>query len=80
MNRIGQPWTATEDAQLIKAFNDGASIHKLVLDHERTGNAIVSRLCLLGRLTVIHKAYHVVEDTPWTTFDVLRNMDKPSTN
>ncbi len=68
----GAPWTAEENAKLAEAFDAGATIDELVASHERTGNAIVTQLVRLRRLTEHRGAYH--RTTPWATFKKIKEL------
>ena len=47
----GKPWSAAEDAQLLAAFEAGASVKDLTLSHGRSRGGISSRLVHWGRMT-----------------------------
>jgi hypothetical protein len=46
----GKPWTADQEAQLLKAFDAGRDIDDIADAHGRTQGAITSRLRKLGRI------------------------------
>jgi hypothetical protein len=46
--RQGESWSELEDERLVLAFQSGASIAQVALQHQRTRGAIVSRLVRLG--------------------------------
>jgi hypothetical protein len=47
---IGKPWTADEDAQLLKAFDADQAITEIARTHERTPGGIRARLEKHGRV------------------------------
>ena len=49
--RVGKPWSESEDKALIKHFENGSSINDLVIKHQRTRGAIRSRLVKLGKIS-----------------------------
>ena len=48
--RVGRPWREDEDIALIQAFDEGIAINDLAIKHQRTRNAIRSRLIRLGKI------------------------------
>jgi hypothetical protein len=46
----GKPWTADEEAELVRAFQAGATLGQLALRHGRTRQAIQGRLYRLGQV------------------------------
>lgn len=48
--KAGKAWSDTEDEQLLKAFDAGATVKSLVALHERSSGGITSRLVRLGRI------------------------------
>lgn len=50
LRNAGKPWTATEDAQLVRAFDAGANLKDLARQHGRTRQAIHGRLYRLGKM------------------------------
>ncbi len=49
--KAGAPWNADEDAALIQAFDQGATLGALAREHQRSRGAIEARLVRLGKLT-----------------------------
>ena len=47
----GQPWSEREEAELVKAFDQGTSIVQLAESHQRTKYSITSRLVRLGKIS-----------------------------
>src|SRR5262245_18103810 len=50
LQNAGKPWTAAEEAELIKEFEAGAKISQLADKHGRTRQAIHGRLYRLGKV------------------------------
>ncbi len=46
----GKPWSAREEAELVQAFDDGATLDQLAVKHGRTRQAIHGRLYRLGKM------------------------------
>jgi hypothetical protein len=46
----GKPWTSTEEAKLLQAFEAGTAIGELARQHGRTPQAIYGRLYRLGKV------------------------------
>ena len=55
--KAGKPWTEAEDAQLLKAFDEGAAVADLASIHERSEGGITSRLVRLGRINERSEAH-----------------------
>ncbi len=47
-SNAGNPWNSAEDANLLQAFEAGATIQELIEQHQRTKGAILSRLARHG--------------------------------
>jgi hypothetical protein len=50
LKNAGKPWTAAEEAELVKEFEAGTKINQLALKHGRTEQAIHGRLYRLGKM------------------------------
>ena len=50
-DNAGKAWATEEDSELVKAFENGASIGELAVEHSRTKGAISARLVRLGKLS-----------------------------
>lgn len=50
LTNAGKPWTAAEEAQLVKDFEAGIKISQLAVKHGRTEQAIHGRLYRLGKM------------------------------
>ncbi len=48
----GKPWNSAEDEELVRAFDEGASIKTLAEKHQRTVGSINARLMRNGRMTL----------------------------
>jgi hypothetical protein len=50
LRNAGKPWTAAEEAELVKAFEAGAQVSRLAHKHGRTPQAIHGRQYRLGKV------------------------------
>ncbi|CAN5500077.1 hypothetical protein BH11PSE9_BH11PSE9_38420 [soil metagenome] len=48
--KAGKPWSEDEDRQLLRGYDEGASVEELAERHERSVGGITSRLVRLGRI------------------------------
>lgn len=75
--RDGHAWTPEEEAELEAAFDNGFSMDDLTGLLERSGNAIITRLCRLGRVMDNDKdGYKRVEKDVWVSYKDLATMKK----
>ena len=49
-DNAGKPWTPSEEAELVQAFEAGAKLSQLARKHGRTRQAIQGRLYRLGKV------------------------------
>jgi hypothetical protein len=47
---VGKPWDKSEDERLCERFDSGVGVKELAIEHERSRNAIRSRLVKLGKI------------------------------
>ena len=50
LKNAGKPWTSTEEAELVRAFDAGEGLSQLAHKHGRTQQAIHGRLYRLGKM------------------------------
>jgi hypothetical protein len=49
----GDLWKDEERSELLRLLHSGAKMETIIAHHQRTGSAIVTELCRLGRLVVL---------------------------
>ena len=52
MQKVGQPWSQTEDETLAAGFDAGKPVQELALLHQRSRAGIEARLAKLGKITL----------------------------
>ena len=63
-SNAGKPWSSSEDEELVKSFDAGASIKELSSKHGRTVGAVRARLIMFGKTEVEPTESEVTN--PWT--------------
>jgi len=51
-NKNGEPWSESEEKELVEEFADGLSVQDIAARHVQTKGAITSRLARLGLMFV----------------------------
>ena len=65
----GRPWDQDEMHQLVREWQSNMGLYEMAVFHNRTPNAIITRLVVLGRLTLIGRTYHKVDPMPYLTIE-----------
>jgi hypothetical protein len=68
----GKAWTDDEVARLLSNFQAGFSIYQLALQHQRSPNAIITRLIVHGRVAQVGKGFYGLPEFPFATFETIK--------
>ena len=74
--RSGMAWTTEEDDQLRREFNTYEELGAVVVAHERTVAAVLTRMMHLGLLVNIGNLYYRVYQDPWASYASAKMLQK----
>lgn len=69
----GKEWTEAEELRLLQEFRAGFKLSTLCSAHDRTANAVLTRLVRLGVVAVRNRAYYALMPQPYATFEEARD-------
>ena len=72
--RVGKPWTAAEDEQLIDEFHSGVEFREIARIHGRTRGGIISRLEKLGKFQARDPNDRPDVESNWATLKKTRTQ------
>jgi hypothetical protein len=74
--RAGLAWTTSEDDMLRDQFNEHCELEAIVLNHQRSVAAVITRMMDLGLLLNRGERYYRVEQDPWSSYGEARALKK----